>query len=83
MNLIRLMVLSVIVLTFGSHLAQASDGPVPGVQLPPWAPYVAGVLYAGLEAWLGKTDKVKSGSVLELVVRGLGWGLKLLSGKPK
>lgn len=34
----------------------------------PWyAVIIAQVLYMGLEFWLGKTDKTKSGSVPELI----------------
>lgn len=33
--------------------------------------YVAGAAYAALEYWLGKTDKVKAGSVLETVFLGV------------
>jgi hypothetical protein len=33
--------------------------------------YVAGVCYVGIEYWLGKTNKVKAGSTLELVLNGV------------
>lgn len=40
-------------------------------------PIIAGIaIYAGLEYWLGRTDKTKSGSVLEAV----GHGLKAAAG---
>ena len=29
---------------------------------------ILGVVYMALEAWLGKTDKVKPGSVLEIII---------------
>lgn len=34
------------------------------------------VLYMGLEAWLGKTDKVESGSLLELIWRAISISIK-------
>lgn len=39
--------------------------------LPEWAPPVACLLYMGLEYWIGKTPKLQSNSVLELVITGL------------
>ena len=33
---------------------------------------ILGGLYSLLEYWLGKTEKVKSGSFLELVFKGVG-----------
>jgi hypothetical protein len=39
------------------------------------------LLKEGLEYWLGKTDKVKAGSVLEVVVSLVLSGLKALLGK--
>lgn len=83
MNFVRFVVLSVVLAGFAS-LALGSVEPYPGVKLPDWTPYVAGLAYASLETWLGKTDKVKSGSVLEMVGRGLLGVFKLLAGtKPK
>ena len=44
-------------------------------------PIIAGIaIYAGLEAWLGATDKTKSGSVLEAVGRGALAGVKFFVG---
>ncbi len=37
--------------------------------------------YAGLEYWLGKTDKVKAGSVLEVVANGVGFFMSAVKGK--
>lgn len=39
----------------------------------PWAVVIAlsWLAYALLEAWLGRTDKVKAGSVVELVITAL------------
>lgn len=42
---------------------------IPG--LPEWAVYVACGGYLLLEHWLGKTDKVQSGSTLELALNGV------------
>lgn len=40
-------------------------------------PIIVGIaLYSGLEYWLGKTDKVKPGSVIEAV----GYGIKAAAG---
>lgn len=36
-----------------------------------YLPYVAGIGYMALECWLGKTEKVKAGSVLEFVLIGV------------
>lgn len=33
--------------------------------------YLIGVIYMVIEAWLGKTKKVKAGSVLELILTSL------------
>lgn len=41
---------------------------------------VANICYLILEAWLGKTDKTKSGSVLELIYN---IGKSILARKPK
>ncbi len=39
--------------------------------------YLVGLAaYSGLEYWLGKTDKTKSGSVLEIVERTVAEALK-------
>lgn len=50
-------------------------------QLPEWAPYVACTIYVAAEYWLGRTDKVQSGSALELLLNTL----KTIcgAGKPK
>lgn len=36
-------------------------------QLPEWIQYLIPVLVLAIEAWLGKTNKTKSGSLLELI----------------
>jgi hypothetical protein len=47
------------------------------------SPIVIGglILKEGIEYWLGKTDKVKAGSVLEMVVNLVLSGLKAFVGK--
>ena len=35
----------------------------------PWKELLGGFIYALLEAWLGKTPKLESGSALELIAR--------------
>lgn len=47
-----------------------------------WKP-AAALAYALLEYWLGKTDKVKAGSTVELVVNVFKSFLKAESEKPK
>jgi hypothetical protein len=42
---------------------------------------VGGAVYMSLEYWLGKTDKVKAGSTLELVLSGLKAGLAVVLGR--
>ena len=42
---------------------------IPG--LPPWVGPALCVAYALLEAWLGKTEALKAGSVIELVTNAL------------
>lgn len=39
--------------------------------MPLWVQLVGGAAYLGLEYWLGKTDKVKAGSVAELALNAL------------
>lgn len=39
--------------------------------LPVWTPYAVWAAHAVLEYWLGRTDKVESGSVLEIVLSTL------------
>ncbi len=36
-------------------------------QLPHWEHFLIILVVALFEAWLGKTDKVKSGSIIELI----------------
>lgn len=38
------------------------------LEVPHYALIIGGIVYAILEAWLGKTDKVRSGSVVELII---------------
>lgn len=49
--------------------------------LPPWVSVAAGVGYMCLEAWLGSTDAVKSGSVLALIVNAAKSVFSALAGK--
>ncbi len=37
----------------------------------PWAPYAIYGAHLLLEYWLGRTDKVKAGSTIELVLNGI------------
>ncbi len=39
--------------------------------LPVIWPYAAGLIYAVTEYWLGRTDKVKAGSVVEVVLNSV------------
>lgn len=41
---------------------------------------IAGIVYPLVEYWLGKTEKTKSGSVLELVINGVGKIISILKG---
>lgn len=43
---------------------------------------LAALAYMGIEFWLGRTDKTKSGSVLELLMRALPLVRKFLDPKP-
>jgi len=42
---------------------------------------LAGLAYSGLEYWLGRTNRVKAGSVLEAVLNGGKFVLTALGGK--
>lgn len=44
---------------------------------------VAGALFVLIEFWLGKTEKVESGSTLELVLNAAKAVLKVLKGEDK
>lgn len=52
------------------------------VILTPYAPYLAGAAYALLEYWLGRTDKVKAGSTIELALRTSAAALSMLKKGP-
>jgi hypothetical protein len=54
-----------------------------GVRMTPVEIAVATVVYAGVEYWLGRTDKVKAGSVLEFVLLGLKGAASVFVGKGK
>lgn len=48
-----------------------------------WAEAIAGSVLLLVEYWLGKTDKVKPGSTLEVVLSGVKKVLELLGFKAK
>lgn len=87
MYLIRVLVTSVIIATFAWMLmapyAVAAYEPLPGVAVPDWVGPVAFGAYMLLEAWLGKTDRVKPGSTLGLVVHVAKLALNLFKRDPR
>lgn len=77
------------VLTGG--IAIGAEGPLEAIMscpafslpgLPPWAGPLLCVAYMGLEYWLGKTQKVKSGSALEVGLNAAKGAVDLLKKKP-